>query len=126
MDKSHWTVKAHQGDSCPTLPFGPAHFVPNEEHVAVLGTGSRFDLLRRKDDFLDEGVAALFDLASGKAELLALSFQTGKFTPARATTWLAERGFKPLLFVPNSGSLADAPLAAQIGSAVFRNSTNGV
>jgi len=75
--------------------------------------------LRRKDDLLDEGVAALFDLASGKAELLALSFQTGKFTPARATTWLAERGFKPLLFVPNSGSLAaadfDAPPAAQVG-----------
>jgi len=58
--------------------------------------------LRRKDDLLDEGVAAVFGLASAKAELLALCFQVRKFTPAEAVKWLAERGFLALLCVSNS------------------------
>jgi len=73
------------------------------EHVALLGNPGRFDLLRRKDDLLDDGVAAVFRLAGGEAELLSLCFHAGTFTPAEAMTWLAERGLKPLLFVPNSG-----------------------
>jgi hypothetical protein len=74
-----------------------------EEHVALLVDLRRFGLLRRWDDLLDEGVVAVFGVASGEAELLALFFHAGRFTPDRAATWLAERGFKPLLFVPNSG-----------------------
>lgn len=78
---------------------------PEEEHVALLVDPGRFPLLRRWDEVFDEGVAAVFDLASGEAELLALSFHAGKFTPARAATWLAKRVLKPLLFFPNSGRL---------------------
>jgi len=81
-----------------------AHLGSGEEHVALLVDLLRVGLLRRWDDLLDEGVAAVFGLASGEAELLALSFHVGKFTPDKAATWLAERGFKPLLFVPNSRS----------------------
>jgi hypothetical protein len=102
---------------------------PDEEHVALLVESRRFGLLRRWDDLLDEGVAGLFGLARGEAELLALTFHAGKFTPARAATWLAGRGFKPLLFLPNSGRLAaaafDAPRAAPVGRAVSGNGTRG-
>jgi len=103
---------------------------PDEEHVALLvNSAVKFDRLRRKDDLFDDGVAAIFGLACGEAELLALSLHAGRFTSARAAAWLAERGFKPLLFVPNSGRLAaadfDAPRAAPVGRAVSGNSTKG-
>ena len=95
---------------------------PEEEHVALLVNPHTFSSLQRWDNLLDDGVSAIFDLASGEAKLLALSFHAGKFTPARAATWLAERLLKPLLFLPTSGSHAstdsDAPLAAQIGCSV--------
>jgi len=51
----------------------------------------------------DDGAAAVFGITGGKVELVGLCFPAGKFTPARAATWLSGRGFKPLLFVPNSG-----------------------
>lgn len=92
---------------------------PEEEHVALLVAPRRCALLRRWDELFDEGVAAVFDLASGEAELLALSFDAGKFTPARAATWLGERVLKPLLFLPITGRPTDAdinaPVAALIG-----------
>jgi hypothetical protein len=78
------------------------HHVAVEEHVAVLENPGRFNRLRRKDDLLDEGVAAVFGLAGPKAELLALCFHVRKFTPAEVAKWLAERGFVPLLCVLNS------------------------
>jgi len=68
---------------------------PTEEYHVVLKSNSQFDRLLRKDDFLDEGVAAVFGLAGEQAELLSLSFQAGKFTPAQVTAWLAERRFTP-------------------------------
>jgi hypothetical protein len=109
--------------------FHLAHLGSGEEHVALLVDLRRFGLLQRWDDLLDDGVAAVFGLASGEAELLALFFHAGKFAPARAATWLPERGFKPLHFVPNSGRLAaadfDAPVAALIGRAVSGNGTRG-
>jgi hypothetical protein len=69
------------------------------EHVAMLENPGRFALLRRKNDLLDEGVAAVFGLTDAAAEFLALCFQVGKFTPAETAKWLAERGFVPLLCV---------------------------
>jgi hypothetical protein len=92
------------GESGLALPARLAHPAPGEEHVALLGNPGRFDLLRRKDDLLDDGVAALFGITGGEAELLGLCFHAGTFTPPEAKTWLAQRGLKPLLFVPNSGS----------------------
>ncbi len=74
------------------------------ECIAFLVDPGSIGLLRRWDDLLDEGVAAIFDLVDVKAELVALCFHAGKFTPAKAATWLSERGFTPLLVVPNSGS----------------------
>ena len=103
MDNSTSIMAQGPGESSLTLPVRLAHSVPGGEHVALLGNPGRFDLLRRKDDLLDDGVAAVFRLAGGEAELLRLCFHAGRFTPAEAMTWLAERGFKPLLFVPNSG-----------------------
>ncbi|OAI48462.1 hypothetical protein AYO44_07035 [Planctomycetaceae bacterium SCGC AG-212-F19] len=79
-----------------------AQHVAAEEHVALLANPDKFDLLRRKADLLDEGVAAVFGLASAKAELLALCFQVTKFTPAEVVNWLAERKIVPLLYVPSS------------------------
>jgi len=75
---------------------------PDEEHVALLASLGKFDLLRRKGDLLDEGVAAVFGLANGAAELLGLCFHAEKFTPAEVAKWLTERGFAPLIIVPNA------------------------
>jgi len=78
-----------------------AHLVSSDEHVALLvNSAAEFNLLQRKDDLLDEGVAAIFGLAGAEAELLGLCFHPQKFTPARATAWLAERRFTPPADVP--------------------------
>ena len=76
---------------------------PDGEHAALLGLPGGFDRLRRQDDFLDEGIAAVFGLAGGEAELLGLCFHAERFGPAEVAEWLAKRGFVPLLLVPNSG-----------------------
>jgi hypothetical protein len=34
---------------------------------------------------------------------VGLCFHAGTFTPAESATWLAGRGFTPLLFVPAAG-----------------------
>jgi hypothetical protein len=71
--------------------------------VALLAVPARSDLLRRKDDLLDDGVAAIFAVAGGEAQLLGLCFDAGQFTSAQAARWLAARGLAPLLLVPNAG-----------------------
>ena len=103
MDNSASILAQGPGESSLALPVRLAHLGPGEEHVALLLDLRRFGLLRRWDDLLDEGVAAVFGITGGGAELVGLCFHAGKFTPAGAATWLAGRGFEPLLFVPNSG-----------------------
>jgi len=83
-----------------------AHLVSNDEHVALLvNSAAKFNLLRRKHDLFDDGVAAIFGMAGGEAELVGLCFHAGKFTPAESATWLAGWGFKPLHFVPTKSGL---------------------
>jgi hypothetical protein len=117
------------GASSLTIPVLPSDHFPGEEHVALMMDCHEIGGLQCWDALLDKGVAAVFGLVSGEAELLALIFHAGRFTPTRASAWLAERGFKPILFVPNSDNLAaadfDAPPAAQIGCAVSGASTKG-
>ena len=76
-------------------PFDLPPIAATDEYLVVLRNARRFDRLLRKDDFLDEGVAALFGLAGQEAELLSLSFHAGKFTPTQVAVWLAERRFTP-------------------------------
>jgi hypothetical protein len=90
-------------DEGPPVPSRLPRLVHDKEHVALLAVPARSDLLRRKDDLLDEGVAAIFGLAGGQAELVSLSFDAGRFTPAEAALWLARRGLAPLLLVPGAG-----------------------
>ena len=129
MDNSASITAQAPGESSLANPVLLSVLGSAQEHVALLVDLRRCRLLRRWDDLLDEGVAAIFDLASGEAELLALSFHVGRFSPARAATWLAERGFKPPLFVPNSGRLTapnfDALPAAPVRRAVSGNSPKG-
>jgi hypothetical protein len=68
------------------------------ERVAVLASAGEFDALRRWDDLFEEGVAAVFGIRRGEAELQALCFEADRFTLAEATGWLAERGLRPLDF----------------------------
>jgi hypothetical protein len=77
----------------------PSHVSTDEYHVVLLNA-RRFDRLLRKDDLLDEGIAAVFGLAGDEAELLSLSFQAEKFTPAQVVAWLAERRFTPTVGAP--------------------------
>jgi hypothetical protein len=76
---------------------------PDEEHVALLVESRRFARFRRKDNFFAEGVAGVFGLAEGQAELLALCFHAERFTPTQAANWLVERRIRPLLLVPITG-----------------------
>ncbi len=72
----------------------PPH-VSADEYLVVLLNARRFDRLLRKDDFLDEGVAAAFGLDGEKAQLLSLFFHAEKFTPVQVTAWLTERRITP-------------------------------
>jgi len=65
------------------------------EYIALLVDPWGFDLLGRKDDLLDEGVAVVFGVANGEAKLLGLCFHAGQFTAIEAMAWLTERGFPP-------------------------------
>jgi hypothetical protein len=129
MDNFASIMAQGPGASGLALPVHLAEVGPGEEHVAVLADPRRFGPLRRWDDLLDEGVAAVFGITGGEAELVGLCFHAGTFTPAEAATWLVGRGFTPLLFVPNSRRLVaadfDPPLAAQVGRAASGNSTKG-
>lgn len=81
-----------------------APLVRKDEHAALLvHSAAKFNLLRRKDDLFDDGVAAIFGIAGGEAELLGCCFDAESFTTAEATTWLTERRFATQLFVTNSG-----------------------
>jgi hypothetical protein len=81
----------------PDLP----NFVGPGEHLALLVESGRFDRLLRKDDLLDEGVAAVFGLVDGRVELLALCFHLRNFTAGQAAAWLAERGIaRPVASLP--------------------------
>jgi hypothetical protein len=69
-----------------------------EEHAAVLREAGGYELLRRRDDLLDEGVSAVFGVRLGEAELHALHFDAGRFTAEQARQWLLAFGLQPLLF----------------------------
>ena len=53
-----------QGERSLSVLVDLAFVRPDEEHVALVVDSDRFSMLRRKDDLLAEGVAAVF--ASGK------------------------------------------------------------
>jgi hypothetical protein len=82
--------------------------VAPEEHVALLAFPAGADLVGRKDDLIDDGVAALFGLAGGEAELVGLCFDGGRFTPAQAARWLAGRGFVPRCWPKNANRAVPA------------------
>jgi len=103
MDKTFAPTAHCPGERSRNILDHFAHLGTDEEHVALVATFGKFDLLRRNGDLLDESVAAVFGLAGAEAELLGLCFHAGKFTPAQAAQWLAGRGIAPLDFVPNSG-----------------------
>src|SRR5207302_8196333 len=67
--------------------FSPLAATP-PEHAALLESPGRFDSLRRKSDFLDDGVAAVFGIQGVEARLQAVLFQADRFTPGEAEQWL--------------------------------------
>ncbi len=103
MDKSASIMAQCPGERSPSVLAHLAFLSPDEEHVALLVESPRFGLFRRKDDLLAEGVAAVFGLAEGVAELLALGFHAERFTPTEAANWLVERAIAPLRFIPIRG-----------------------
>lgn len=103
MDNSASSIVQGPAESSFTIPVELAHLGSGEEHVARLLDLRGFGLLRRWDDLLEDGVAAVFGMTGGEAELVGLCFHAEKFTRAESEAWLAGRGFKPLLFVPYGG-----------------------
>jgi len=102
MDKSYGPTARCPGESSRTILDHLADLGTNEEHVALLANLDEFDLLQRKGDYLEEGVAAVFGLVGAEVELLALCFHVREFSPAQAAQWLAGRGIAPLIFVSTS------------------------
>jgi hypothetical protein len=86
-------VSSRQADRGFTVLIPLSQSVTDGEHVALLADPGRFRRLRRSDDLFDDGVAALFGLTGGEAELVGFAFDAGTFSPAEATHWLRERGF---------------------------------
>jgi hypothetical protein len=70
-----------------------------DEHTALLNDGSAFESLRRVDNLFDQGVATVFGIRQGEADLHAFYFCAWQFTPAAARRWLRERGFTAALFL---------------------------
>jgi len=93
------SVVDYHTDGSPAVPVHLLHRLPDEEHFALLKSSGRFDRFLRKGDLLDEGVAAVFGLVGVEAELLGLCFDSRKFTPTEAATWLAEWGFPVMQFM---------------------------
>jgi len=105
MDKTYApTAAGCPGESSHTILDHLAHLGTNEEHLALLVSLDEFEVLQRKGDLLEEGVAAVFGLVAAEVELLALCFHVRKFSPAQAAQWLAGRGIAPLIFVSHSGT----------------------
>jgi hypothetical protein len=74
MDNAASITAQGPGDSSLAIPVRLAPLGSGEEHVARLVDLRRFGLLRRWDDLLDEGVAAVFGMrlaAPGAAGLPA-------------------------------------------------------
>ena len=118
------SIRGHfAGERIVSEPVLIAFLGRDEEHVAPLVEGRMFGMLKCKDDLLAEGVAAVFSLAEGEAELLAICFQAERFTPTEAANWLAERSLTPLLLIPINGMdcsrVFDAPLAPHVPAVDF-------
>lgn len=120
MDNPASFTEQGPGERRLTIPVLPSDLGSGEEHVAALADFGVLGPLRRWDDLLDEGVAAVFGIKGGVAHLVCLCFHGGRFTPAEAAAWLAERDLKPLSFVSYSGSFGsadfDTPPASRLGT----------
>lgn len=77
-----------------------APVLSSEEHLVLLAPSVRFERLLRQDDLLDDGVAAVFTLVGGTAELVALAFSATRFSPAEVAAWLTQRRFRRHMVVP--------------------------
>jgi hypothetical protein len=78
-----------------------------DEHTAILYNSEAFDNIQRKEDLLEEGVAAVFGVRGSSAELLALSFKAGRFSPGEAEQWLLDRRLPVLAFNEATGNGPD-------------------
>ncbi len=67
-------------------------------HAALLKLPGQFDSLRMKDDLIAEGVTAVFGIKGMDAELVALFFQAGQYSPVEAEQWLRERRLSVIQF----------------------------
>jgi hypothetical protein len=72
MDNSTSIMAQGPSESSLAIPVQLAHLGSGDENGAQLADLRRFGLLRRWDDLLDEGVAAVFGVAGGEAELVGL------------------------------------------------------
>jgi hypothetical protein len=88
-----------------------------DEHIALLCPAQDLDILCRKDDLLDEGVAVVFSIRGGEAVSVALCFRAGQFTPTEAAAWLRERGFDVLRFTEAGAGITSAAGASPPASA---------
>ena len=92
---SHSTTRdpSHRQSGAPLLPH-----TWTAEHVALMQGPHGYDLLRRKDDLFEEGVATVFGISQGEAELQAFCFDPDRFTAEQAAGWLLQRGLEPEFF----------------------------
>jgi hypothetical protein len=107
--------------------FNLAQVLFEDEHLVVLRNASGFNRLLRKDDLLDDGVAAVFGLAGGTVELLGLCFHPRRFTSDKTKEWLTERRVSLSANAPimKNGRCPDGEAAGRVGPAAAGEGTKG-
>ncbi len=71
------------------------------EHAARLQDPAKYVRFRRENDKFGPGIDAVWGIGrDGQAELQAIRFDAGRFTPEQAKAWLKEHGHEPILFEP--------------------------
>ena len=103
MDNSASIMAQGPGESSLAVPVQLADLAPAKNTSPCWGTPAGSTCCGARTTFSTTAWRRSSAWRAGRPSCWRLCFHAGKFTPAEAATWLAGRGFEPLLFVPNSG-----------------------
>ena len=74
------------------------------DHAARLRDPAKYAGIRRENDKFGKGIHAIWGIRKdGKVELQAIRFSASRFTADEARKWLADHGYRPILFEPATG-----------------------
>jgi len=68
------------------------------EHSARITDPAGYDEIKRKNDYFDNGIHALFGIKEGKSEVQSIHFDVLEWTEIEARKWLKDHYYKPTAF----------------------------